>query len=692
MVDIMSDADVPNHSRGLLWVQNNDDIDEQEASERRAEEAQSNPVITSLSAHIASKWERHRSAKHDIEQRMLKNIRQRDGIYDPDDLAKILKQKDPEIYMRVTGIKCHALKSWLKDIIIPPGERPFSLDATPEPDLSPQMDEQIKARIVAELQQKMAQTGMTVQDIEADQQGMIEIGERVKKEVAAAVKDESEDAAADITNKVDDELTEGGWYRALDEVIDDVVDLPCGILHGPAIRTERVLDWSDTGEPSVQTKLVKSYERVSPFDVYPAPTAKSLQDGDLIVRVQYYPYELSRMVDVPGWDSDSLNRVLVQWGIGGLSSTWTGIDYERAKLEGRPYESTSRDDKIDALKYMGRAFGRQLIEWGMTEREISDPNETYDIIAYLIGNYVVSARINPHPLGKRRYYSASFRRKNDSIWGDGVPDVMRDCQRICNGAARALVKNMSISSGPQLWVIADRFPPETVITDIYPNKIWPFNSGKVAGRSEVPMGFFQPNINSPELFKVFKEFYDLSSEITGIPAYVYGSEKVGGAGRTASGLSMLLNAAGKGIKSVAGHIDKGIIETSVGEHWLHIMLTEPGYARGDIKAVARASSYLVQMERLQMMISDILAQTNNPTDLAIMGREGRSELLRKQFETLRMGIDTDKIVPGRDEVADQVAQEKVQEAIGNIAQALGADPARIMQIAMGQQPQGGSPQ
>ena len=66
------------------------------------------------------------------------------------------------------------------------------------------------------------------------------------------------------------------------------------------------------------------------------------------------------------------------------------------------------------------------------------------------------------------------------------------------------------------------------------------------------------------------------------------------------GLSMLMNAASKSLKAVAGNADNGLIKPSIEEHWLHIMLNEPEEARGDIKIVARASEYLIMMEQLQI--------------------------------------------------------------------------------------------
>lgn len=77
----------------------------------------------------------------------------------------------------------------------------------------------------------------------------------------------------------------------------------------------------------------------------------------------------------------------------------------------------------------------------------------------LIGNYVIKAEINGDPMGRVPYNFASFRKRNGSIWGAGVPEIIKDSQDACNAAARAMINNMAISSGPQVMVDVSQLPP-----------------------------------------------------------------------------------------------------------------------------------------------------------------------------------------------------------------------------------------
>lgn len=55
-------------------------------------------------------------------------------------------------------------------------------------------------------------------------------------------------------------------------------------------------------------------------------------------------------------------------------------------------------------------------------------------------------------------------------------DLMRDCQSMCNYAARSMADNMGISSGPQVGYNVDRLPPGEDLTTMYPWKTWQFTN------------------------------------------------------------------------------------------------------------------------------------------------------------------------------------------------------------------------
>jgi hypothetical protein len=677
----------------------NAEIQEKEKNEtalKEFEQKQNQPIVSRLGTHIRGAFTAAVNAKSTVMQRMLQCLRQREGIYEADIQALIKQQNGTNIYMMITDVKCRALESWLKDIMLPSGERPYSIEPTPVPDIPPQFVQKAQQTF---LEDYIARVSVQAQaNGQAFDRSMINgddlraAAEKFKDELLNQIREQAKQDADAIENNIDDELVEGKWYEALGDFIEDFATYPTAFMEGPIFRRRQVLEWRPIqgtmlSEIGVTEKIVKEYDRVDPFDVYPSPGSKTIQDGDLCIRKRFTRRDLDVLRGTEGFDINAINQVLDKYKNG--YREFIAYDTEIADLHDRPSETQDPEGHIDGIKFYGSVQGFALREWGMTIADVPDPYKEYPVVAYMVGSYVIGARLNPHPLGRRNLYSASFRKKNGSVWGKCPPELMRDVQNICNSAARAICNNAALASGPQVYQFVDMIPAECDRTDIYPWKIWEYSSEKIKGSNQQPMGFFQPELIVTELLGLYKHFFDQGSEVTGIPAYIYGNEKIGGAGATASGLSMLMNAAAKGLRNAAGNIDRGIISPSVEEHWLIIMLTRPDLARGDCKIIARASEYLVQQEQLQLRRAEVLDKTNNPTDLSIMGIDGRSELLRENFKSLKMPVD--KLVPRREDMIASKVQQEVQNMVMKLAQALNVPPEQL--IAILQQPapgQGGA--
>jgi len=674
----------------------NAEIDEKERLEREQSsfaEKQNQPVVSRMASHIRSAFTIAVSAKSIVMQRMLKCLRQREGIYEADIKQMIAEQNGTNIYMMITDVKCRALESWLKDVMLPSGEKPYKVKPTPVPDIPPHLVQKAQQVFMMDyLSRVAAQAGTDVTMIEKNQineDDLREAAEKFKDELLKQIKEQATADADTIEQYIDDELVEGKWYEALNDFIEDFATYPTAFMEGPIFRRRTVLEWkpipnTQMSEIGITEKIVKEYDRVDPFDVYPAPGAKTIQDGDLCIRKRYTRRDLEALRGIEGFDTNAINQVLQQYQNG--YREFISYDTEIADLHDRPNESSDPEGHIDGIKFFGSVNGFTLREWGMKIEDVPDPFREYSVIAYVVGSYVVGARLNPHPLGRRNLYSASFRHKNGSIWGRAVPETMRDVANLCNSAARALCNNSAMASGPQVWQLVDLIPPECNRTEMFPWKIWEYSSEKLKTGAQQPMGFFQPQLIVNELLNLYKYFFEQGSEVTGIPAYIYGNQNIGGAGATASGLSMLMNAAAKGLRNAASNIDKGVISRSVEEHWLVLMLTRPDLAKGDCRIVARASEYLIQAEQNQMRIAEALSATNNPTDMAIMGIDGRAELLKANFK--RLNISTDKLIPRREDMIASKVEQEVQNIIMKLSQALQIPPEQL--VAVLQQPPPGA--
>jgi hypothetical protein len=638
-------------------------MEKEEELRKKAEEEQQKPPMLSLASDLNTRWQAALMAKQaDAEDRLLKCRRQRNGEYDPDQLTKIQKSGGSTVYMMLTNVKCRAVAAWMRDVMLPPGDKPWSLDPTPVPELPMAQEAEIVQEVIDETTTMMLYNGI-------DQVKVEQVSDRLQELMAKVQKEKEQRAELAVNrfeNKIHDELTEGDFYTALAQVLDDIATYPTGFIAGPEVRKAKRMKWTEdengSWQPKIVSKFVRHYRRVSPFDIYPGPGARSIQDSYMFERARFNRSTLMDMIGVPGFSEFSIRQVVREFGESGFKLNLS-VDQPRAQIESRPHEFNDPDPGIDVLIYWGSASGRTLREWGMSKEDIPDPEKDYQVTAWLIDRWVICARLNPHPLGRRPYHASSYEVVSDSVWGKSPPELMRDIQRICNAIARSIVNNAGLASGPQVEINKDRVDPGEDIESIYPWKIWKTKDDS-QGHGKPAIQFYQPSPMVETLLRVYEYFFQQASEQSGIPAYIYGDANVGGAGKTASGLSMLMNAASKTLKSVVSHLDDTIIKPVVRDHWTHIMLYDDDEMKcGDISVVARASEYLIVQEQLQIRRQEFLRETNNEIDFQIMGVKGRAALLREISKSLKMPVD---LIPSDDEIEAAMAPQNEPPPEGEV--------------------------
>jgi hypothetical protein len=654
----------------LIPVSSASDLEAQQRA--RAQETQNSPAIQGLAGHVRKRWNTAKDSRRDLEERMLKCLRQRRGDYDPDKLAEINKQGGSKIYVQLTSVKCRGATSWLRDTLLGSGsDKPWTLGATPEPDLPPEMLQVLQQQLAEQLFQQMEAMGQA-----PDQAALEGVASQMKDTAMRQLKEEADERVARMERKIEDQLAEGGWLKALNEFLDDLVTFPFAVLKGPVKRRRKKMAWQD-GALVPSEEIRNEWERVDPFMLYWAPWASNIQDGFVIERHKLTKDDLQALLGVPGYNEDSIRQVLNDHETGGLRE-WLWMDSAQAEAEGKDItETVHSEDLIDALQLWDSVPGKTLREWGISETDAPDPDLSYPCEVWLVGTTVIRAVLNYDPLGRKPYFVTAYEKTPGSIDGKGVPDLCRDSQDMVNATARALANNMGISSGPQVGVNVARMPPGEDITEMYPWKIWQFEAPET-NDSTAPMQFFQPQSNANELMAVFEKFASRADEDTMLPRYMTG-EHTPGVGRTSSGLSMLISNAGKGIKQVITNIDRDIIVPAIERQYydnLRYHGDDPDIV-GDLHIVAKGAVSLVLKEAEAIRRNEFLQLVlNSPVAQQIVGMKGTAELLRDSAKNLSGNVD--KIVPDGKQMSTMEQQQQViaqlQQQLQMIMQQAGINP------------------
>ena len=646
----------------FLRVIGNEELVKQETLEaqRLAEmqERQNEPYILGLSAHIKDCWEAAKHAKDPIEQIMLKALRQRNGEYEADKLAAIQSQGGSEIYMMLTEVKCRGAESWLRDILLDAGTPPWDLEPTPLPELTQMQQQEIQAAFGESVLDTIKRMGKAPTEGE-----LSELKEMVIQDYRFKMLQGAQNRAKRMKLKIEDQFAHGGWADSFNDFITDLVTYPCAFIKGPIIRQQKRVKYNESmGEISIEPDevIAPEFERVDPFNIYPEPGIAKLNDGYLFEHHKLSRSDLADLIDLPGYDKDAI-RHLLDLGSNDYGS-WITQDFEYTKdQEERKFSSHRRPTTMyDALEFWGKVSGKMLIEWGMDEETIPDETKEYDANVWVVGNFVIKAVLNYDPLGEKPYAKTSFIKAPGAFWGRGIPEIIEDVQNVCNAAARALVNNMGISSGPQVEVNLERIPPNEDITQLHPWKIWQVTNDPL-GANAPAVRFNQPDDNANTLAAIYDKFAKLADDHSGIPSYVTGDLNVQGAGRTASGLSMLMGSAGKGIRQIVMHVDNDIIKPVIQRIFLYNMrYDEDESIKGDLAIVPKGAVNLAVKETLNVRRIEFLNATGNDIDSEIIGKEGRAAILREVAKSLQMPVDD--IVPSKEKEGARTRIIKAEQA------------------------------
>lgn len=631
----------------MIHVESNADIAKKQAEAGAAADAQAEAkakaVETRLENLVWTEFDAARRAKEPIQNQMLDLLRARRSQYTGAQLALIEAEGGgSQVFIPLTQEKITAAVSWLCDLFL--SERPFACEPTPIPDVPPE----VAAAIEQEMQFRLQQMQIVAESPE-DLRNMIEAE---KERVLYEARQFAQKRAAKNTDRVDDEFVEGDFYKSLMNAIDDACGLKAGFIKGPVVRNKRVLTWGPNGKTAVaEVKPKRYYTSPSPLDIYPAPGLLDLNSGHLSERMRLTPQEVSELKGVPGFRDDVIDQCILEFGTQGTQNWWWE-DAERADLEQRSADTLiTQRGLYDVIEHRTHATGKMLREFGMPPEEVPNEAEVYSVVCWMIGrDRLIGARLNDDPLGKRPYAKFGFRGARGSFWYDSVGEIMAPMQAMANAAGRSLANNMAMAAGFITEIQVDRIPDGEPIKvpGAYSvmQTIAPTN-----GTAGPAVYFHQPVIHAQVYIAVHGWASQVADAILGLPSFLSGASTGGGAGDTSSGLAQLRDMATRTFKRTVMDVDNAVADIADRTH-TDIVLTEgqndPDLV-GDVTVKAVGSKAFQDRAQQQVRLNELVMQTNNPTDLQLMGPEGRAELLRAALKSFD-AIDIDRTIPNREQV------------------------------------------
>lgn len=366
---------------------------------------------------------------------------------------------------------------------------------------------------------------------------------------------------APFADVVEDIITEQLERMKFKDMLSSGVDLLAtygtGFIFGPFVRKETLTETSVDNSVGVPALVEQSYEYDCPYfelgntlDVYPDPEARDLDKG-----LGVFWVTMESPHTVKAWAADKAYQNIDQACLspeGKRSETGSEI---ASQLRGN-VEFWHKDGRIKVARFFGKVPRSALEpaddESAESAEQEAKEHELVDVIGIMAGGVVV--KVDKAPWSKLPAKRCVYEAVANEIWGVGVAENNSAHQKIINAAFRLMNEGKGLALVPPVSVDRSKFLP-TENFQVAPGKVYQFKPGLSADeRKEAITVHVMPDVTDGwrDLIAMSEQFSD---DDTGITKYTQGDD-ASHLNKTASGISMIMNASSLPIKEVISHVDE----------------------------------------------------------------------------------------------------------------------------------------
>lgn len=570
---------------------------------------------------IEGRFNRAKESRRSDEQRWLRAYRNYRGLYSSD--VKFTEAERSRVFIKVTKTKTLAAYGQITDVLFANNTFPLSVEPTQVPE---GVAEHVHIEANPQLKQsgdesapdmgsmfgfkgdgKDLPPGSTAQSLMERLGPLKEMlqNEDVKEGPGVTPSQLTFSpamvAAKKMEKKILDQLEESGANKQLRSTAFEMALFGTGVLKGPFAFDKEYPSWNEDGEynPTIKTRPATSH--VSVWNFYPDPDASNMDEAQYVIeRHKMSRSQLRALKQRPMFRNNVIDQVVE------MGESYTKEYWEDDLSDFTPSLGV---DRFEVLEYWGSVETDFLIE-----NDISIPAQFKDVpelqanIWYCNGK-ILRLVLNPFKPVRIPYYAVPYELNPYSFFGIGIAENMDDTQTLMNGFMRLAVDNAVLSGNLVFEVDETNLVPGQDLT-IYPGKVFRRQGG---APGQAIFGTKFPNVANENL-QLFDKARVLADESTGMPSFAHGQTGVSGVGRTASGISMLMNAASGSIKTVIKNIDDYLLRP-LGEAFFGFNMQfdyDPSTA-GDLEIKARGTESLMANEVRSQRLLQFLQVVQNPT-------------------------------------------------------------------------------
>ena len=565
------------------------------------------PITDPLVRFVVEKFNAAEDGKRADEERGLRAYNNFRGVYGPD--TAFTESEKSRVFVKVTKTKVLAAYGQIIDVLFGSHSFPLTIDPTILPEgvsedvnfdpMAPPTP--VKTPIIGPEPLSPGTTQNTLLKLGPLTDKLSPIQDKLKPGVgttpSAITFSPAQVAAKKMQKKILDQLEESGASKQLRSTAWELCLFGTGIMKGPFTEEKEYPNW-EGGQYKPTLKDVPYSSHVSFWNFYPDPDAANMEEAEWVIeRHKMSKTQLNSLRYRPSFIEERIDEAIFK-----------GYNYQKKSWESVMEESPGSltIDRYEVLEFWGYVPVEDLEDYGI-KVNIKNTKQV-NVNIWVCNGEILRCVINPFKPARIPYHAVPYELNPYSFFGIGVAENMEDTQTLMNGFMRMSVDN-AILSGNLLIEVDETFFSNDQDLTVYPGKVFRREGGP-PGQAIYATQW--PNVSQQNMM-MFDKARVLADESTGLPSYAHGQTGVMGTGRTASGISMLMNAANGAIRTVVKNLDDYLIQPLGEGYFAWNMQFDPDPdIKGDLEINARGTESFMASEVRSQRLMQFLGVVSNP--------------------------------------------------------------------------------
>lgn len=655
------------------------------ASQQSGWQAPSPSALSAKLAAIVGRLEeeaRKRVGKRaSLEKRWIEDLQQYWGKYDTTTAEKLKEGEKSQLFINLTGPKTDAMSARLMDLLFPTDDRNWGIQPTPVPALvSGAKKSAAAARALAakaDDKKRQAQAAEAGAD-----QALLAEAEALEKDATAAaeyaaeqnaIMAEAKDRAELMQSEIDDQLTESLYHAVMRDVIDQACKLGTGVAKGPVTGDKLRKGWkAKEGDVGYELKMAEGDQPamrfVDAWGFFPDMDVASIDNSEgVLERHLMNKKRLRKLADLKGFDKNAIRRLLTgkaQTGAPAYLADLRNITGDNQQAASDLYHVWEYTGPLEAedMRHLALAIGD---EGTLKDLDEVDPLTELNAIVWFCQGELLKFAIYPYDSGECIYSVFNLKKDESSIFGYGIPAIIRDPQKSTNAGWRAMMDNAGLASGPQIVIDQSQIEPADGKWTMLPRKVWLKKAGAPVSNAR-PFETYNIEMHQAEMANIVVMSRQMLDEMAAIPQVAQGELGTVPKQTPVGTTVLMMNGANVVFRRIVKSFDDDMTTPTLRRYYDWNMQFSPKEEiKGDYCVDARGSSVLLVREMQAQNLMVIALQLGAHPKYGPMLKD--KGVLRKLFQAHM--IPADDVMLSDDQIDAILAQAAGQNEAAAAMQA-----------------------